>query len=84
MISVVAVLGVLPVLPVLPVAVSVVVAGSPSDSGYFLPSLGVIPFRESRTGPGRPRKAQEGPKNPYIYRYIPRSARSAPECPGTG
>ena len=36
-------------------------------------SLGVIPFRESRTGP---RKAQEGP-----IPECPGVPRSAPECP---
>lgn len=41
--------------------VSVVVAGSPSDSGHFVPSLGVIPSGSPEPDPGRPRKARKTP-----------------------
>lgn len=49
-----------------------------------VPSLGVIPFRESSNTPNL---TQEGPKNPYIYIGISPNLlgvpRSAPECPGS-
>ena len=51
----------------------VVVAGSPSASGYFLSSLGSLESlkeTEPQEGPGRPRKGQTGQRSPKLPIYI--------------
>lgn len=42
-------------------------------------SLGVISSGSPETGQRSPKQGRTDPKNPYIYRYIPRASQ---ECPG--